>query len=245
MIIVYTQSNSLHQSLGSVTDAPVTIVKSSEDLIRHIVAQPGLAIMVLDIRTLDADWEKLLCSLVPAFNLLRIYLVLQADQIPEEGVVVGRRYRFQSAKGNPEEHQHHVIGYDNSPDDIDWGFLRQITAANRRAHQRFEWPIQGKIRPAIGTVKSYAVRSISASGAFFENSGEHPGLQNDMPVEIRFAQFNLRTQCQTLAQRPAQGQHPAGFGIQFNNLTDISKGILDTMVNDALLSNLLETLPKD
>ena len=240
MILVHSHSPLVYEGICKTVEEPITLVRRREDLANEIVRHPGLAIVIVEADSLTTEWENLLDSIMNAFPQLHVGLVLPKDAIPAAGCVVKRKHRFSPVDPGRGISGKAVISRPEDPGKIDWSFLRNSRVNFPRRHQRFDWPVRGILK-LDGKIKSeYSVRSISATGAFFENPGAYPGALTNIETEIRFGEFNLRTECEILAPRGGNQGVGAGFGIRFLDLTSASASMLDQMVHDALLSLILD-----
>jgi hypothetical protein len=59
-------------------------------------------------------------------------------------------------------------------------------------------------------------------------------------LRIQFLDFQLLTGCQSLEKRPPAGVLPAGFGVRFTDLSDASRKVVDSIIEDELIMSLTE-----
>jgi hypothetical protein len=179
---------------------------------------------VLHCRTVEGYTESFMSSLTASFPLLNVVLIVEEGP----GVPGGSVIQF---SGNPE---------DSALFERIAAHIRTLERRDKRLHQRFDWPLVGRFAMAGFPEKRLHVRSLSASGAFLEASGPSPIPGTQATVSIEFKDFTLLTSCEVLAPRPPAGNLPAGFGIRFTGLTEGSRKVVDTIVQDELIRILTE-----
>jgi hypothetical protein len=111
---------------------------------------------------------------------------------------------------------------------------------NRRAYDRFEWILRGRLSLDGERWIDYEVHSLSAGGAFLKSEGAAPESGKTAKIIIEFHNFRMRADCEILPVRQASSNLPAGFGIRFTGLARNSQMILDEIVSDALFKVLTD-----
>jgi hypothetical protein len=119
------------------------------------------------------------------------------------------------------------------------GFAASISSANRREHQRFDWPLQGALSTDQRSWQSFPIRSLSAGGAFLVCPADCPVPGTEAGLRILFQDFQIRTRCRVLDPRQASSNLPAGFGVRFTELSTRAQELLDRIIHDALVEVLL------
>lgn len=223
MILICTQSQAIKAALSALDTSTSVVVDTKKDLAGRIVKEAGVMFTMIVTDDFNLEWQKFTSSLRSCFPRLEIYLALppsQASQgeglgkvIPNTAEAVLDRIRAELASEHPRD---------------------------KRKHPRFDWPLQGALRFADDTVRSYRVRSLSSSGAFLECRDGAPAAGSTGLITIQLYDFNVMTGCRTLNKRSAGETLPEGFGIQFTDLSDISRRIIEGIVQDELMASLLE-----
>jgi hypothetical protein len=116
--------------------------------------------------------------------------------------------------------------------------MRAHSRDRLRQFQRFEWPLQASLVYG-GSTTEYAVRSISAGGAYLESRAAGPPANVEAEITVRFGNFALTSTCTVLGKRMASSKLPSGFPVRFDSLSERARDTIDAIVKDALLDALL------
>lgn len=118
-------------------------------------------------------------------------------------------------------------------------FAAHPASANRRAHHRFDWILNGFVTGNDGEEIQCRIRSISAGGAFLETSEILFPPGKEIQLRISFQNFQLHVDCEVLDPRRASSNLPAGIGLSFIRLRPQTTELLDRIVNDTIVQILL------
>ncbi len=220
MVIIYAESDNVFRRLSGSMAAKPRRVRSREELAAEVVHGPGPDCVLVQLATVQPSWQRFLSALKRSFGLLEVCLTVddaEAD-IPGVRVLTAEQLR-------------------------DGGALARLLKSfrkNRRRRQRFDWPLQGRLTAPHVLDERFSVRSISASGAFLSTPPPAPPEGSTGSIRIEFHDFYLYADCRILASRPAAGNLPAGFGIEFRDVTGPSEDVIDRIVADELLRSILQ-----
>ncbi len=215
----------LHPALleGSLPQYRVETVAGRRALAEAIVSEYALRCLIMQRRNpTENGCDRFLSSLRRHFPMLPVAVISppQASGVPE---TVARIFDVP----DPTVLLPEVIR-----------FVESTEPVNRRRFPRFSWPIEGSYTGDGTTWIHCPVRSISAGGAFLESHDPVPPLGLRGTVRIRFRNGDLTAEFETMTARPER--EPTGFGIRFISLSPEAEGVIARIVQDALLSELLD-----
>jgi hypothetical protein len=96
--------------------------------------------------------------------------------------------------------------------------------------------LRAELREASGI--TYSIRELSAGGAFLQPVAEKPRSGESHDIDIHFQNFKIRTRCTVLDAREETDERSAGFGIQFDDLSDSAREFINRVVEDAIVQTL-------
>jgi hypothetical protein len=222
-ILCFSASEEFKKRLEGIENVVLTIAESTEDLARLAVDDPTLTCVVINVREADDFWIGFLRSMGSHLPILPLLLILDGGSMPDLGSTVEI-----------------IIRRPLDPEIFAWieALLRTAGRRGKRSHQRFDWPLKGTLH--IGdVVRVFRVREIGAGGAFLECADDPPEPGTYGTILIEFQDFSVLSSCLTLPMRSAAGRFPAGFGVQFTDLTEWSRKVIDRIVSDELVRQLL------
>lgn len=220
MIIFYTHSVQRLEQIKSIPDIEVRHTVTQEELAASIVEGHHLICVLIEPETPSRQWQGFLASLLRSFPFLEIYLLLPREQ-----------------EGYFSDFQH--LPLENLRASVEQ-LIASLGDRNRRKHQRFDWPLKGKLTIPGQLKAEFSVRSISSTGAFLAGAESCPTPGSEGSIQIVFHDFKLMSGCRVHDQRAATSRLPDGFGIEFTDLTDVSRSVIDHLVQDEMLRSLLE-----
>ena len=224
-VLIYNQNLDPQAVISALGDLEVTSVESFLELAEEVVEDTSLLCVLIQIDGLDEECHTFLNALKKRFPILNVGVITRdtAADMPEG-------YRRLDLRLEGDEFNHEVQNC-----------ISSLAMANKREYNRFDWTLQGFLSLDDGdTWTEYPLRSISAGGAFLECSSSIPEPGSDGVLRVVFHNFKLVTQCEIVDARHASSLLPPGFGVQFRELTDASKSIIDNIVQDALRVSLVE-----
>ncbi len=220
MIIFYTHSVQRLEQIKLIPDIEVRHTVTQEELAASIVEGHHLICVLIEPESTNRQWQSFIASLRRSFPFLEIYLLL------------------------PREQEGYFPDFQHLPLEDLGASVEQLIASlgdrNRRKHQRFDWPLKGRLTIPGQMKEEFSVRSISSTGAFLAGPGSCPTPASEGTIQIVFHDFKLLSGCRVLDRRAATSLLPDGFGIEFTDLTDFSRSVIDRLVQDELLHSLLE-----
>ena len=223
-VLCFSASDEFKKRLECINGITLFTADNPEDLAQRAVGDPALACVVIHVPEADDFWTGFLRSLCATLPLLTLLLVLDGGAMPEPGG------RVEVIRGRP---------LDNEV--FSWIEAHVFSASKRekRKHQRFDWPLTGRLDFGERNAGVFHVREISADGAFLEcgETPPKPGLSGT--IRIEFEDFSVMSGCSILPMRQATSKLPAGFGVQFTDLTEWSRKVIDRIVTSELVLQLL------
>ncbi len=224
-ILIYTQNLDPQSIISAVGDLEVTSVESFLELAEEVAEETNLLCVLIQIDGLDEECRTFLNALKKAFPILNVGVItrdITAD-MPEGYCRID--VRLEGDQFNQEVQK----------------CISSLAMSNRREYNRYDWSLKGYLSLDDGeSWTEYALRSISAGGAFLECSTGFPDPGSKGVLRVVFQDFKLLTQCEVIDARHASSHLPPGFGVRFNDLSDASRDIIDHIVQDALRTSLLE-----
>jgi len=223
-VLCFSASDEFKKRLAGVGGITLSTADNPEDLAQRAVGDPALACVVIHVPEADDFWIGFLGSLSSTLPLLTLLLVLDGGTMPE-----------------PEDRVEVIRGRPLDDEIFSWIEAHIFSAAKRekRRHQRFDWPLTGTLDFGERDAGVFRVREISADGAFLECGAAPPEPGLSGTIRIEFEDFSVLSGCRILPMRPATSKLPAGFGVQFTDLTEWSRKVIDSIVTDELVRELL------
>ena len=223
-ILLYTQTLDPKMLIEAVGDRAVTSVSSRMQLAETIVENKNLLCLLIEIDGLDEEVNQFLQSLRKQFPILNVGVITRDTKadLPEGYSRIDLRLEKDALA---QELRH---------------LLSSLAVTNRRAHNRFNFPLKGYLSTDGKSWREYPLSALSASGAFLECERDLPTPDTKGVLRIVFQNFKMVTQCEVLSPRHASSNFPIGFGVRFTDLTRASEVIIDQFVNEALVHSLVE-----
>jgi hypothetical protein len=223
-VLVYTQTLDPQTIISALGDQEVTSVNSFLRLAERVVEEKNLLCVLIQIDGLDEECQKFLTSLKKNFPILGVGVITKdtSADLPQGYSRID--VRLQGDAFNQEVQN----------------FISSLVMTNKREHNRFDWPLRGFLSLDGKTWTEYPLRSISAGGAFLECGSSLPVPGSRGVLRVVFQNFKMLTRCEVLDARQASSNLPPGFGVRFTELSDASKMIIDQIVQNALVSSLVE-----
>jgi len=222
-IVCFTRSEPFRALARSLAGFSVSVLETTAELAKRIVEETDLLCLVVHLPSREPYWDRFFSSLKLSFPLLNV-LIVRPDQ-------EGGELPYPSLLGSPE---------DPALSGKVAAFLQSLQTKEKRRHQRFDWPLMGSWVRKGESERSFRVRSISSSGAFLESESFFPAAGTTATLRIQFLDFQLLTGCQALEKRAPAGALPAGFGVRFTDLSDASRKVVDSIIEDELIMSLTE-----
>ena len=221
-VIVYAQSLDPGLIQTSVGEFVIRHTYGKKELIQAVVEETDVVCLIIQQDYLDSDLKEFLIILREKIPVLLVSVITQngMDRLPQG-------YRFIDSTLNEEDLKKEIRQ-----------FVSNVSSTNRRGKHRFDWPLRGYLNTQGEDWREYRVRSLSASGAFFECTERFPKPRTQGRLRILFGKCQLSVDCEIRDPRQASSNLPAGFGIRFVDLDPASADILDRIIKNALVATL-------
>jgi len=200
---------------------------NKRELIFHIIEEKNIRCFLFFSSVLNNDDLDFLKSFRKHFPIARIGLFYRGAEAPDiSGITV------------------FCYSADNDfPADKLKDFTSEGKPENRRAHNRFEWILQGELKNSEDSTERYEIHSFSAGGAFLKSLSQPLPEGTITDITVRFANVTMTAKCEVLSPRNASSNLPFGFPIRFLNLSEESQSAINTIVSDALFRIIID--PED
>ena len=198
--------------------------RSHEELVDMVVQYPDMTAAVIYGRSLTGAQRRLIQVLHSRFPLLAIVLVTRADE--PAAAVEGVMHVDIDAGDRLDEVRHH---------------LQSIDRENKRRHQRFDRPFAGHLTVPGHVDSDLTVRSISCSGAYLvaPELEMEPGEEGTIQLVVGDLEFTAG--CRIVGRRESSDDLPAGFGVEFLDLPERTREMIDNIVESELRQSLLNS----
>lgn len=137
------------------------------------------------------------------------------------------------------ENNSKIVVIDNIPDIFSHIKSNSI---NRRQDNRATWPIRVSYHNSDepNLIKSGMILSISVGGCFIKTDYLELGKKGDLFVlNVNFEDFNFLVEGEVVrVQRIANMSSPQGFSIKFHTPTPQTKGYIEEIINNKILSTI-------
>jgi hypothetical protein len=209
---------------------------SKRTLIDHLVGRPELLGAILDLREPDDEWTAFLKSVRQSFPMLNVFILTGA-----ENSELCSWYPCMSRNAHEHKLAARLAVYFAEP-----------KSRNRRQYHRFCWPLAASLETpdtpysanngngGSHSACGFPVVEISAGGAFLEHQGTLPPSGARGTITICFQNMHMKSTCEVLPARQTTSSRPAGFAVRFTNLSDQATAFINRIVQDALMSVLLD-----
>ena len=222
-VILYSQTLDPSLVVSALARLEIKLVAHRSELAEVIVHELDILCVIIQVDTLDSEFESLLSSLRRSMPRLSVAVICSTCRaaLPEVFTHIDLNVPLTTLT---QDIQNYVFG---------------SAVTNRRRVHRFDWPLQGYLSLDGQHWVDYRVRSLSAHGAFLEceTAFPEPGLKGQL--RIVFQDFKMLTTCEILDTRHGSSNLPAGFGVRFVGFSDTSRQVIDRIVSDALVDTLL------
>ncbi len=223
MIIYYSHTGQMFNAIKDATEIEIRAVKTKEELASSILEGIHPVSVLINLDELNDEWEAFLSSLKKTFPFLPVYLIL-----PQVSMGKAREKGYNAISLN-EQALTEALRTEIAP----------LHDMNRRKHHRFDWPLMGRLEIPGELKRSFKVRMISSTGAFLESDTIFPEPEKRGTINIKLHDFYLLSGFKIVGKRDKSGELPAGFGIEFTDLTPTSRSIIEEIVEDELMHSLL------
>lgn len=225
-VVVYTETLEVETLAPALEDYEILRAASTTELARAIVERSRIVALIIEKTQIDELFRRLLSSIKKSFPILQICVISDSS-----------------------------IGQDSSaPAAIDCSvstdreslteelktFFSNIDVTDRRDRPRFDWPLQGHLSTDGNSWQTHNLWALSADGAFLESPTDAPDRGSRATLKVSFQNSRMVTECQVLDRRPPSLRLPAGFAVRFIQLNEDSIGLIDRIIQDALVQILLE-----
>jgi len=225
-IVIYTDTLEVETIKPALGDVEILRVASATELARAIVERNRVIALIIEKAYIDETFQRLLSSIKKSFPILRICLIsdsaAQRDSndpatidcsIPSDGERLVEELKT---------------------------FLSGIDVTERRDRPRFDWPLRGSLSADGNSWQTHNLWALSADGAFLESTADAPSKASKATLKVSFQNSRMVTECEVLDRRPPSLRLPAGFAVRFTRLSEDSIGLIERIVQDALVQTLLE-----
>jgi len=123
-------------------------------------------------------------------------------------------------------------------------FLKDLPENQRRSN-RIVWPVavvfwKSKERPKF----TGKILSLSASGCFIQTD-ETFELQQELNINIRFKEFNLRTEGVVVRVSQSGNRNHKGVAVQFIDVTTHTEHLMEEIINEKILNEIMNRFSED
>lgn len=225
-IVIYTDALEVKTIAPALGDYEILRVASTTELARAIVERSRVTALIIEKAGIDESFQRLLSSIKKSFPILRICLIADpaARQDSTDPATIDCSI--------PSEGKRLVEELKT--------FLSNIDETERRDRPRFDWPLQGHLSTDGNSWQTYNLWALSADGAFLESPVDAPTHGSRVALKVSFQNSRMVTECEVLDRRPPSLRLPAGFAVRFIQLNEDSIGLIDRIIQDALVQTLLE-----
>jgi len=225
-VVVYTETLEVETVAPALEDYEILRVASAAELARAIVERSGIVALIVEKAKIDETFQRLLSSIKKSFPILQICVIgdSQAAQGSSAPAVVD------CSISTDRDHLTEKLKT----------FLSNIDETDRRDRPRFDWPLQGHLSTDGNSWQTHNLWALSADGAFLESPTDAPGRGSRATLKVSFQNSRMVTECEVLDRRPPSLRLPAGFAVRFIQLNEDSMGLIDRIIQDALVQTLLE-----
>jgi hypothetical protein len=225
-VVVYTDTLEVETIASALGDYEIFRAASTTELARSIVERSRIVALIIEKAPIDKPFQRLLSSIKKSFPILQICVI-------------------SGSAGGLDAPDPAVIDCSVSTDREDLveelkSFLSNIDVTERRDHARFDWPLQGHLSVDGKSWQTHNLWALSADGAFLESAADAPGRGSRATLKVSFQNSRMVTECEVLDRRPPSLRLPAGFAVRFVQLDEESMGLIDRIIQDALVQTLLE-----
>jgi hypothetical protein len=225
-VVVYTDTLKVKTIAPALGDYEIMQAASTTELARTIVERSRIVALIVEKAEIDESFQRLLSSIKKSFPILQICVIAdspagQDSSVPAEidcSIRADRDRLIEELKT----------------------FLSKIKVADRRDRSRFDWPLRGHLSVDRKNWQTHNLWSLSADGAFLECAADAPVRGSRATLKVSFHNSRMVTECEVLDRRPPSLRLPAGFAVRFIQLKEESIGLIDRIINDALVQTLLE-----
>ena len=197
--------------------------ESKNDLARRLVGEPKIRCLILDFPENSEENRKLLLSIKQNFPVLNTAVIL-----PEKFREEAPDYLYLETQKNDSKVKEGLTG-----------FIRQSRYSNKRENHRFGWPLTAQYFKDNIWI-DMEIYSISAGGAFLKSKNFLPSPGEEGLIKINFSNSSLQTSCRVTDNQGRSSKMPFGFAVRFTSLSGNMKNEIDSVVNDAIISLLLD-----
>jgi hypothetical protein len=225
-IVIYTDTLKVKTIAPALGDYEILRVASTAELARAIVERSRVIALIIEKTQIDESFRRLLSSIKKSFPILRICVITDSavQQDSTDPALID------CSISSDREHLVEELKT----------FLSDIDVTDRRDHPRFDWPLQGSLSVDGKSWQTYNLWALSADGAFLESAAHAPTRGSAATLKISFQNSRMVTECEVLDRRPPSLRLPAGFAVRFIRLSEDSIGLIDRIIQDALVQTLLE-----
>ena len=225
-IVIYTDTLETETIAPALGNCDIIRAASTTELARAIVERSRVIALIIEKAEIGESFRRLLFSIKNSFPILRICVITDS---PTKQASLDPSVIDCSISSDRE----HLVEELKS-------FLANIDVTDRRDRPRFDWPLQGSLSVDGKSWQTYNLWALSADGAFLESAANAPSRGSRATLKVSFQNSRMVTECEVLDRRPPSLRLPAGFAVRFIQLNEESIGLIDRVIQDALLQTLLE-----
>ncbi len=224
-MIVYAQNVKPGLLSSAISRREIKTVQSRLELAETVVAEKNLDGVLLQIDGIDRESRQFLETLKDKFPMLEIGIITreQEPSLPEGCTRIDI-----------------TLGEEALDSEVS-SFFASLAKPNRRQSNRYDWELESYLRTGGEEWRPLRLRSLSSSGAFLECEEDPPPSGSSAVLRVVFQNFKMATHCEILDPRQASSNMPPGFGVRFTGLSDSSRSVIDSIVDEAIVDVLLDS----
>jgi hypothetical protein len=225
-VVVYTETLEVETITPALQDYEILRVASITELARAIVERNRVVALIAEKVQIDESFQRLLSSIKKSFPILQICVIGDFQPGPDSSAPAVVDCSISADR-------------DRLAEELKT-FLADIDVTDRRDRPRFDWPLQGRLSMDGKRWQAHNLWALSADGAFLESAVDAPSRGSRATLKVSFQNSRMVTECEVLDRRPPSLRLPAGFAVRFIQLNEDSSGLIDRIIQDALVQTLLE-----
>ena len=225
-VIIYTDTLEVETIASALRDYEILRAVSTTELARAIVERSGIVALIVEKAQIDESFQRLLSSIKKSFPILQICVISNSSAGRDSSAPAAIDCSISTDRESLTEELK--------------TFLSNIDVAERRDRPRFDWPLQGHLSVDGNSWRTHNLWALSADGAFLESAADAPSRGSRATLKVSFQNSRMVTECEVLDRRPPSLRLPAGFAVRFIQLNEDSVGLIDRIIQDALVQTLLK-----